>query len=83
MMCNQNKNITGLIDESKGLARSAKILLATKIGGAMAIQKLWVKWTVGSCGPVGTSIILVTFRHISIFNIFISKILHCVLYLMK
>ena len=43
MMCNQNKNSTGLIDGSQGFARRAQILLATKIGGATAMQKIWVK----------------------------------------
>ena len=37
----------------------AQFLLATKIGGAMAIQKYWVKkpWDLGTCGnqyPTGT-----------------------------
>ena len=59
MMCNKNKNSTWLIDGSQGFARCAQILLATKIGGATAIQKLWVKWTLGSLGTVGTSIVLV------------------------
>ena len=55
MMCNQNKNSTVLIDGSRGFSGCAQILLATKIGGATAIQKLLVKWTVGYWGPVGTS----------------------------
>ena len=59
MMCNQNKNSTGLIESSQGFSRCAQILLATKIGGATAIQKLWVKLTVRYWGPVGTSIVLV------------------------
>ena len=53
------KKYTGLIDGTQGFARCAQILLATKIGGATAVQNLWVKWTVGSWGPVGTSIVLV------------------------
>ena len=57
-MCNQNKNSTGLIDGSWGFDRCTQSLLAAKIGGATAIQKLWVKWTVGSWSPVGTSIVL-------------------------
>ena len=40
IMCNKNKNSTGLIDGSQGFVRCAQILLATKIGGATAIQKL-------------------------------------------
>ena len=59
MMCNQNKNSTWLIGGSYGFARCAQFLLATKTGGATAIQKLWVKWIVGSWGPVATSIVLV------------------------
>ena len=59
MMCNQNKNSIGLIGSSQGFAKCAQILLATKIGGATAIQKLWVKWTMGSWSPVGTGIVLV------------------------
>ena len=59
MMCNQNKNSTGSIDGSQGFARCAQIWLATKIGGATAIQKLWVKWTVGYWSPMGTSIVWV------------------------
>ena len=40
--------------------------LATKIGGATAIQKLWVKLTMGSWYPVGTSIVLVpSIRYLS------------------
>ena len=38
----------------------AQFLLATKIGGTTAIQKVWVKKAVGSWGPVATSIRLVT-----------------------
>ena len=59
MMCNQNKNIIGSIDGSWGFARCDQFVLATTIGGAMAIQKIWVKWTVGSWGHVVTSIVLV------------------------
>ena len=59
MMWNKNKNSTGLIDGSQGFARCAQILLDTKIGGVMTIQKLWVKWTVGSWSTMGTRIILV------------------------
>ena len=59
MMCNQNKNGTGLIDVSQGFARCAQIWLAAKIGGAVAIQKIWVKWSIVSLSPVGTSILLV------------------------
>ena len=40
MVCNQNKNSTGLIDGSQGFTRCAQIRLATKIGGATAIQKI-------------------------------------------
>ena len=59
MMCNKNKNSTGLIDSSPDFTRCAQIWLANKIGGATAIQKNWVEWTVGSCYPVGTIIVLV------------------------
>ena len=58
-MCNENKNIIGLIDGSQGFARCAQILLATKIGGATSIPKPWVKLTMGSWGLVGTRIVLV------------------------
>ena len=58
-MCNQNKNPTGIIGGSYGFARYAQFLLATKIGGATAIQKYWVKWTLGYWGPAATSIVLV------------------------
>ena len=50
---------TGLINGSQGFTRCDQILLATKIGGVTAIQKLWVKSAVGSWGPAGTSIVLV------------------------
>ena len=59
MMRNQNKNSIGLIDCSQGFARCAQMWLATKIVGATSIQNIWVKWTVGSWYPVGTSIVLV------------------------
>ena len=61
MICNKNKNSTGLINGYQGFARCAQILLATKIGGVTAIQKLWVKRTVGSWSPVGSSIVLVLY----------------------
>ena len=51
MVYNQNKNSTGLIYGSQGFAICAQILSAKKIGWATAIQKLWVKWTLGSWGP--------------------------------
>ena len=59
IMCNQNKNSTRLIGGSQGFVRCAQIWLATKIGGATAIQKLWVKRTVEYWSPVGTSIAMV------------------------
>ena len=43
----------------KVFARCAQFLLATKIGGATAIQKYWLKKAVRSWGPVATSIRLV------------------------
>ena len=58
-MCNKNENRTVLINGSSGFARYAQFLLATKIGGATAIQKYWVKWTLGYWGPAATSIVLV------------------------
>ena len=42
-LCEGKKTSTGLIDGSKGFAKCAQLLLATKIGGATAIQKYWVK----------------------------------------
>ena len=42
-LCAIKKNNIVLIGGSQGFARCAQILLDTKIGGATAIQKKWVK----------------------------------------
>ena len=49
MKCNQNENSIGLIYCYKGFSRCAQLLSATKVGGATAIQKDWVKkpWDLG------------------------------------
>ena len=57
MMCNQNENITGIIYSSLSFAIYAQISFSKTLGGAMDIQKDWIKWTVRSWLPVWSSII--------------------------
>ena len=73
MICNQKQIITRLINGSQGFARCSQIWLATKIGGATTIKKLWVKWTLGSWSLVRISIVLVPLNLASNYPSFIKK----------
>ena len=58
-MYNKNKKQHRINQKILRFSRCAQFLLATTIGGATAIQNIWVKLTVESWGSVVTSIVLI------------------------